>query len=276
MTTGYLILNGDVFCYIGGMGSVRIVALCLVLLATATSTMAEEPLTISRAWDDLGGWLTAPLHSTTTGWVAGVGSLGLTSLCYGYDRQWEDSIYALDNHRGWHNAAETATFLGNRYVVAGSIGTLGIISLLSNSRPLEEETWALGETVVYTSVLGEALKKGSGRARPTQSKSPYDFHGPSLSYDAFPSGHAILAGSLAGCLIRRHPVPEVIIPVSVAALAVGASRVVLGKHWPSDVVAGLAIGFCSGWTLGRPHKNIDYGFWFDGKGAGAQLSVIIQ
>ena len=254
----------------------RIVALCLVLLAIATSTIAEEPLTISRAWDDLGGWLTAPLHGTTEGWIAGTGSVGLTALCYGYDRHWEGSVHALDVKAGWHNAARAATALGNTYVVAGGLGTLAIVSLISDSRPLQEEVWALGESAAYTSVLGEVLKKSTGRARPTQSKSPYDFHGPSLTYDSFPSGHAILTGSLAGCLIRRHPVPEVIIPVSVAALAVGASRVVLGKHWPSDVAAGLAIGFCSGWTLGRPKKNIDYGFWFDGKSAGAQLSVIIQ
>jgi membrane-associated phospholipid phosphatase len=276
MTTCVLVLNGVFFCYIGGMGSVRIIALCLVLLVMATSTIAEEPLTISRAWDDLGGWLTSPLHGTTTGWVAGAGSLGLTALCYGYDRHWENSMVGWTERNGLHDSAEAATWLGNRYVVAGGIGTLGIISLLCNSRPLQEETWALGETVIYTSVLGEALKKGTGRARPTQSKSPNDFHGPSLTYDAFPSGHALLAGSLAGCLIRRHPVPEVIIPVSVAALAVGASRVMLGRHWPSDVTAGLAIGFCSGWTLGRPHQNIDYGFWYDGKSAGAQLSIIIQ
>ncbi len=79
MTTRVLVLNSDVFCYIGGMGSVRIVALCLVLLAMATSTTAEEPLTISRAWDDLGGWLTAPLHGTTTGSA----SLSDVVLCWG-------------------------------------------------------------------------------------------------------------------------------------------------------------------------------------------------
>jgi membrane-associated phospholipid phosphatase len=258
------------------MGIVRIITLCFVLLAMVTSTPAEEPLTLARAWDDLGGWLTAPLHGTTEGWIAGGGALGVTALCYGYDRRWEDSIHALDSHPGWHNAATATTSLGNTYVVAGGIGTLGLISLLSDSRPLKEEFWALGESTAYTAILGEALKKSIGRARPTQSKSPYNFHSPSMTYDSFPSGHTLLAGSLAGCLIRRHPVPEVIIPVSVAALAVGTSRVVLGKHWASDVAAGLAIGFCSGWTLGRPHSNVDYGFWFDGKNAGAQLSIIIQ
>jgi membrane-associated phospholipid phosphatase len=254
----------------------KAIALCLVVLAMAMDTPADEPMTLARSWDDLGGWLTAPLHGSTAGWMAAGGTLGLTALCYGHDRQWEYSIHALDSNPNMHSIATAATALGNTYVVAGGIGTLGIISLLCDSRPLKEEFWALGESSLYTALLSETLKRSVGRARPTQSESPYDFHGPSLTYDSFPSGHSILAGSLAGCLIRRHPVPEVIIPAALGALAVGGSRVVLGKHWPSDVVAGLAIGFCSGFTLGRPHKNVDYGFWYDGQSAGAQLSIIIQ
>jgi undecaprenyl-diphosphatase len=60
---------------------------------------------------------------------------------------------------------------------------------------------------------------------------------------SFPSGHtagsAALYGILVLLLVRRL---LVIIAATVFVLAVGASRVVLGVHYLSDVVGGLALG----------------------------------
>jgi membrane-associated phospholipid phosphatase len=60
---------------------------------------------------------------------------------------------------------------------------------------------------------------------------------------SFPSGHtagsAALYGILVLLLVRRL---VVIVAATVFVLAVGASRVVLGVHYLSDVVGGLALG----------------------------------
>jgi undecaprenyl-diphosphatase len=60
---------------------------------------------------------------------------------------------------------------------------------------------------------------------------------------SFPSGHtagsAALYGILVLLLVRRV---LVIVAATVFVLAVGASRVVLGVHYLSDVVGGLALG----------------------------------
>jgi membrane-associated phospholipid phosphatase len=57
---------------------------------------------------------------------------------------------------------------------------------------------------------------------------------------SFPSGHAASAAAFAtGVAIEM---PELAAGVIVLALAVGASRVVTGVHYPSDVLAGFAIG----------------------------------
>jgi len=60
---------------------------------------------------------------------------------------------------------------------------------------------------------------------------------------SFPSGHtagsAALYGILVLLLVRRL---RVTIAATVFVLAVGASRVVLGVHYLSDVVGGLALG----------------------------------
>jgi membrane-associated phospholipid phosphatase len=64
----------------------------------------------------------------------------------------------------------------------------------------------------------------------------------------FPSGHTLVTlvtfGTLAWLLRPRHRPTRVLLMVAAwtIGLAAGASRVVLNAHWPSDVVAALALG----------------------------------
>jgi undecaprenyl-diphosphatase len=65
---------------------------------------------------------------------------------------------------------------------------------------------------------------------------------------AFPSGHAMVSiavfGMFAAVLVRRRPRlarPVIALTVMLGA-TVGASRVYLGVHWPSDVLAGWVLG----------------------------------
>jgi len=72
---------------------------------------------------------------------------------------------------------------------------------------------------------------------------------------SFPSGHAASAAAFATGAALELPVLAA--PVGALAAAVGASRVVTGVHYPSDVMAGFAIGTCAGlltvrwWPLRR-------------------------
>jgi membrane-associated phospholipid phosphatase len=59
-------------------------------------------------------------------------------------------------------------------------------------------------------------------------------------YDAFPSGHAMLAGVLAASLSRIFPLYRPVIWAGATVLA--GTRVVLLAHWLSDVVVGLGLG----------------------------------
>ncbi len=93
------------------------------------------------------------------------------------------------------------------------------------------------------------------RSRPCERARPSAFDVRPLTWFpsdrfSFPSGHALNAFAV-GTLVALA-FPSFGIPVLAAAVSVAASRVVLGLHWLSDVVAGafagLLIGFCA-WLL---------------------------
>ena len=100
--------------------------------------------------------------------------------------------------------------------------------------------WFAG-TVIVGRVVVEAIKLGVHRARPTLDPHPVVTH--SLS---FPSAHAansmIVFPALVLFFVRPAHRPVAMVVAVLASLVVGASRPLLGVHWPSDVVAGWAIG----------------------------------
>ena len=94
-------------------------------------------------------------------------------------------------------------------------------------------------------VLSETLKLGFARPRPDLVS-----HLADVQSASFPSGHAMISAiaylTLGVLLTRTHKQRRTKFLIMTYAitltLMIGASRVYLGVHWPTDVLAGWALG----------------------------------
>jgi undecaprenyl-diphosphatase len=144
-------------------------------------------------------------------------------------------------------AMRDITSLGSTVVLA--LATLAVVIYLALVRRPATALFVL-VAVVGGQVLSSLAKRGIDRPRPELVSHLVDVH--SLS---FPSGHAMLSavtyltlGSLATRFLPGRATKIYVLSLAVlTTLLVGISRVYLGVHWPSDVLAGWCAGFA--WAM---------------------------
>ena len=163
---------------------------------------------------------------------------------------------------GLRSATDPSDPLGPRWLeemmrdftALGGTGVLALVTLaaagflvLTGKR---RAAAAVGVAVLGGLLLSNALKWGFARPRPDLVP-----HGQAVYTQSFPSSHAMLSAvvylTLGALLARTQPRRRAkLYFLSVAAFVavlVGASRVYLGVHWPTDVLAGWVVG--AGWAL---------------------------
>jgi len=115
---------------------------------------------------------------------------------------------------------------------------LAILALGGKSR--FEAVGAAGISAILSILLFHWLKRLAGRRRPCHIE-PHCW-ATLLPPDqfSFPSGHTMTAFAVAIPLLLFYP--TLAIGLLFCALSIGMSRILLGMHFLSDVVAGAAIG----------------------------------
>ena len=127
-------------------------------------------------------------------------------------------------------------------VVIGIMAIAGLF-LLSYKKSFQRSAAGLAVSVLGAGGTGYVLKMIVERGRPSDSISALTET--SFSY---PSVHATfsvaLYGFLAYVLCKRYPhhAPMIVTFATILILAIGFSRLYLGVHFPSDVLAGYLLG----------------------------------
>ena len=150
--------------------------------------------------------------------------------------------HGIVGHPSWLVSPADSLGLATRDLGTGAVVVIAVALLWRPHR-----LWA--QWLMWSAIVGFALqniaKELVGRERPSWSESA--FHPLTAS---FPSGHAmsgITMWAVLGVILLVAPVggrlPRI---VGVLALAVGVlmgpSRLVLGVHWPTDILGGWLLG----------------------------------
>ncbi|MGW2872673.1 phosphatase PAP2 family protein [Kitasatospora sp. NPDC001225] len=164
-----------------------------------------------------------------------------------FDQEWigELHTYARE-HRIWTASVQTLSDIGGTVTMRTLLGIAAGWLWLIGARVLAG--WVAAQALVGWGVLW-ALKLSFDRARPSFTDPVSHAGGPS-----FPSGHAmasaITCAVLVGLLwyrVRRRGRTAACLVAAATVLTIGWTRVALGVHWPSDVLAGwLAAGIVLG------------------------------
>lgn len=144
--------------------------------------------------------------------------------------------------------------IGRDFTALGGIAVLVMIVLSTSGylllrRKNRAAIWLLLATGTGM-ILSTVLKMGFDRPRPDLVP-----HGSIVYTVSFPSGHSLMAAvvylTIGALLIRVQPrrrLKAYIMTLAIfLTLLVGISRVYLGVHWPTDVLAGWTIG--AAWAL---------------------------
>ena len=146
----------------------------------------------------------------------------------------------LNRYKG---ADDGMNFLTNTsdFVAVGTPAALLVIGFIKDDAALKIEGLNAAVAVVGTYAVGYALKKSIDRNRPYVTY-PFLQNYKVENDSSFPSGSTAVAFSAATSLSLSYPKWYVIVPAAIYATGVGYSRLHLGVHYPSDVVAGAVMG----------------------------------
>jgi membrane-associated phospholipid phosphatase len=131
---------------------------------------------------------------------------------------------------------EVGTYFGDGRTMLG----VSLLLMAYGGDKNRETGRLLTSTFISTGVIVWGMKEIIGRKRPLDDV---------VGNPAFPSGHTAYA--FAGATLLGNRYPKLRIPLYIGAGLVGFTRIYLGRHYLSDVIAGAAVGTITGALVSR-------------------------
>lgn len=158
--------------------------------------------------------------------------------------------------------------------VTGALPLIDAVAALTGNarwRPMAEDMLILSQALAWSSSLNLLVRAAAVHPRPLvfNPSAPHEERAAPEARGSFYSGHAnaSFAGIAVAATLLPHRYPELnpayvwAVGGSLAATVAGL-RVAAGKHYPSDVLVGAAVGSAFGWAFARwhlPGKAHDHG-----------------
>ncbi len=133
---------------------------------------------------------------------------------------------------------------------------IGTVALIEHDDDMLKTSIYIGGSLAVDVLLTYSLKSVVNRPRPYITYPDINAL-ETLSSKSFPSGHTSYAFATATSLSIAYPKWYVIAPAYLWAGSVGYSRMNLGVHYPTDVLAGAVLGAGSAWLTWK----INQWFW---------------
>lgn len=167
-------------------------------------------------------------------------------------------IYHAINHFTAHHS-----WLGRVFQAIESYGTILIgvaaVALWLLARPGGDRKWkfaavsALGSAAIAL-IVNKVISTAWHRDRPFQTHHVAQIWGARKTDASFPSDHASASFAIAVAVMLIDPIAGVLFLVLALLITVG--RVIVGEHYPGDVIVGAAIGTVAALIVVRLGKPV--------------------
>ncbi len=238
-----------------------------VFIETWKSRRARTGCVVRSAWSDLAAHWRRPTASHAQHWplwlaLAALAFALLDGVSLAFDAEEAHAAARLPPHLV--DVFQIVTKAGNSaWLFATSILTLvyalyrraAATSRLSRARYgiLASRAFYFMSVQAFSGILSQLIKHLVGRARPLLIDELGPWHFDLFSIKAvlasFPSGHTVSIFAAAASLSFFMPHRAAVF--FALALPVAASRMIIGAHYPSDVLAGFLLGLGSALAVAR-------------------------
>ncbi len=150
-------------------------------------------------------------------------------------------------HAGFHSLNQWVPILPNSFwSIVTFVGDthLAVALMLFFARRNPAALWVVLITAVLGLLVTHGLKNSIALDRPPAILAPEAFHliGQGFHRSSFPSGHSFTAFSMITILYYFANQLHVRLSLLALGLTIAVSRVMVGAHWPVDILVGGALG----------------------------------
>jgi membrane-associated phospholipid phosphatase len=131
------------------------------------------------------------------------------------------------------------------------------IGLINHDSTIIRNSLTIGSSIAVTVILTTIAKYTFNRPRPFETY-PFIEKESGGGSPSLPSGHTSEAFALATSVSLNYSKWYIIAPSFLWAGAVGYSRMDLGVHYPSDVLAGAILGSTCAWVTFKVNKRLNH------------------